>query len=101
MDTKTFTTAYLHELRNEVPATRKCLERISEDTFKFKPHETSMEMGYLAFLVAEIPLWIAYMIDEGEIDFATFPHPTIKTNAELMAYFDENVKRAEQSLGKC
>jgi uncharacterized damage-inducible protein DinB len=98
MDTKTFTTAFLHELRNETPATRKCLERISENTFKFKPHETSMEMGYLALLVAEIPLWIAHMIDIGEIDFVTFAHPEIKTNADLMRYFDENIKRAEKSL---
>lgn len=100
MNSKTITESYLHELQAEVPATLKCLERISADTFKFKPHEKSMEMGYLAFLVAEIPLWIAVMIEDGEIDLATFPHPTTQTNEELLRYFDDNVKKAEAALGK-
>jgi uncharacterized damage-inducible protein DinB len=99
METKILSTAFLHELRNEVPSTRKCLERIGPETFGFKPHEKSMEMGYLALLTAEIPLWIAVMIEDGEIDLATFPHPKPGTTAELVAYFDENIKRAETALG--
>ncbi|MBD3581036.1 DinB family protein [Flavobacterium selenitireducens] len=93
-----FSTSILEELRMEIPSTRKCLERIDESVFRFKPHERSMEMGYLAILVAQIPLWIAYMIDDSEIDFKTFPQPTITNNEELMAFFEENLKRAEQSL---
>jgi len=100
MDSKTLTESYLHELQSEVQATRKCLERISENTFKFKPHETSMEMGYLALLVAEIPLWMAHMIEKGEIDLATFEHPKTQTTAELVRYFDDNVRRAEAALEK-
>lgn len=100
MDPKTIANSYLHEFQSEVPATRKCLERISPDTFQFKPHETSMEMGYLALLVAEIPLWMATMIEVGEIDLATFPHPKTQTTAELVAYFDDNVRKAEAALGK-
>jgi uncharacterized damage-inducible protein DinB len=98
MDAKIITESYLHEFQSEVPATRKCLERISEKTFKFKPHETSMEMGYLALLVAEIPLWMAAMVNDGEIDLATFPHPETQTNEELTRYFDDNVKKAELAL---
>ncbi len=100
MDTKIITESYLHELQAEVPATRKCLERITPGTFKFKPHEKSMEMGYLALLVAEIPLWMAVMIEQGEIDLASFPHPTTQTTEELLRYFDDNVKRAESALEK-
>lgn len=93
-----FSTSILEELQMEIASTRKCLERIDESVFAFKPHERSMEMGYLTILVAQIPLWIAYMIDDSEIDFKTFPQPKITNNAELMAYFDENLKRAAQSL---
>lgn len=100
METKTIAESYLHELQAEVPATRKCLERITPDTFTFKPHKTSMEMGYLALLVAEIPLWMAAMIDDGEIDLATFPHPRMQTTEELLQYFDDNVKKAETALAK-
>jgi len=93
-----FSDAILEELKMEIPATRKCLERIDESVFNFKPHPKSMEMGYLTILVAQIPLWIAYMIDDSEIDFQTFPQPVISNNKELLAYFDENIKRVENSL---
>lgn len=91
-------TAYLEELKAESGASRKCLERIPENLFDYKPHPKSMAMGYLALLVAEIPLWIAVMIEQGEIDFATFKHLEVKTTQALVAHLDENLKRAEQAL---
>ncbi len=90
--------AYLEELRAEIPATRKCLERISEKTFEFKPHPKSMAMGYLVLLVAEIPLWITHIIERGEIDFATFKHAQPKNTEELMDHFEENLRGAEAAL---
>src|SRR5947199_8237110 len=92
------TAAYLEELKAEAVASRKCVERISENTFDFKPHPRSMSMGYLALLVAEMPLWIAYIIEEGEIDFSTFKHFQQKNTEELVNHFDENMKRAERAL---
>lgn len=89
---------FLEELRAEVPATRKCLERISADTFSFKPHEKSMEMGYLTILVADIPRWISFILDKSEVNFATYEHWKFTNTAELMQHFDENVKGAEASL---
>lgn len=53
MAAKIFTTAFLEELRREVPSTRKCLENLTDDTLDFKPHPTSMEMRYMALLVAD------------------------------------------------
>jgi uncharacterized damage-inducible protein DinB len=90
----------LKELEAEAPATRKCLERISPETFGWKPHEKSMQMVYLAVLVAEIPKWLAYMVKESEIDFATFPHLQPKTTADLVNHFDENMKNARVELEK-
>jgi uncharacterized damage-inducible protein DinB len=90
--------AYLQELKTETLATRKCLERISEKTFDFKPHPKSMTMGYLVLLVAEIPLWISYMIEHGEIDFATFKHAEPKTTKEVVDQFDKNIRGAENAL---
>lgn len=98
MATNILTTAYLEELRREVPATRKCLERLTEATFDFKPHETSMEMRYMGLLTAEIPLWIHYMIQDGELDFATYPRFEFKTTQELVSHFEECVKKAETAL---
>jgi uncharacterized damage-inducible protein DinB len=98
MNDITFGTEYLKELETEAPATRKCLERIPESLFDWKPHEKSMTMGYLALLVAEIPKWITYMIEKSEIDFVTFEHFQPKNTAELVKHFDENLEGAKNAL---
>ncbi|MCW3093567.1 MAG: DinB family protein [Ferruginibacter sp.] len=98
MDTSLAATDYLKELEAEAISTRKCLERIPEEKFSFKPHPTSMEMGYLALLVAEIPRWITYMVNVGEIDFATYRHAEIKTTKELVDHFDENMNDVRKAL---
>jgi uncharacterized damage-inducible protein DinB len=89
---------YSDELRAEAIATRKCLERIPVSLFDYKPHEKSMALGYLALLVAEIPNWIAYIVEKGEIDFATFKHFQPKTTEELVKHFDENMDAATKAL---
>ena len=90
--------AYLQELIAEHKATRKCLETISETLFEYKPHPKSMTMGYLALLVAEIPLWIRHMIIDSEIDFVTFKHFSPKSTEELVKHYDENIEAAKQAL---
>jgi uncharacterized damage-inducible protein DinB len=57
-----------------------------------------MTMGYLALLVAEIPMWITVMVEEAEIDFATFKHAQLKTTDELMVHFRENVRKVRNAL---
>ena len=89
---------FLHELNLEYPATKACLERIPGSLFEYKPHPKSLTMGYLALLVAEIPLWIKHMITDGEIDFATFKHFSPKTNKELVDHFEENMGAARKAL---
>jgi uncharacterized damage-inducible protein DinB len=98
MNTIDFGSEFLSELQAEANATRKCLERVPEGLFDWKPHERSMTMGYLALLVAEIPKWITHMIEKSEIDFATFEHFKPKTTSELVSHFDENVKGAITAL---
>src|SRR5262245_25426356 len=92
------TEALLQELNTEYRATRACLERISETFFEYKPHPKSMTMGYLVLLVAEIPLWVKYMVTDGEIDFVTFKHASPKTTSELVAHFEDNIKAAREAL---
>ena len=89
---------YSKELEAETNSSRKCLERIPEKLFTWKPHEKSMNMGYLALLVAEIPRWIKFIIEKSEIDFATFGHIEPKTTTDLVKHFDENMIEAKKSL---
>ncbi len=97
-NTSTIGTELLKELEAEANATRKCLERIPENLFGWKPHEKSMPLGYLALLVAEIPKWLQQMVDKSEIDFATFEHFQPKNTAELVRHFDENLQAARNVL---
>ena len=86
------------ELQAEAPATQKCLERITPELFGYKPHERSMEMGYLTLLVAEIPLWVAIIAREPGLDFATFKHIEAKTTQQVLDHFNNNLGQANDAL---
>ncbi len=92
---------FLKDLEAEAPACRKCLERIPEKLFDWKPHPKSMSMGYLALLVAEIPKWIQKMVEAPDIDFTAFEHYHPKTTVELTAHFDMNMRGAVAALSGC
>ncbi len=62
------TELFLGELEREGKSTRKVLERVPEGKNAWKPHEKSMNLGYLAALVAQMPGWIALMIATEEFD---------------------------------
>lgn len=98
MTDKIFAEGMSRELDIETAATKKCIERFKMELFHFKPHERSMEMGYLALLCAEIPSWIVYMIRDREIDLATFEHLKPKTVDDIAAHFSDNVEKAKQAL---
>lgn len=100
MDNKTLVTHHLEEIKAENISTRKCLERIPASTYKFKPHERSMEMGYLALLVADIPLWVAMTITDSVIDLAIYKQFPLSTTEALLAHYDENIRKAVEALDK-
>jgi uncharacterized damage-inducible protein DinB len=89
---------YLRELESEARASRECLEQVPMDQPDWKPHEKSMPLGYLAMMVAEIPKWITYTIENGEIDFGTFEHSKIETTDQLVSAFDENMANVRKAL---
>ena len=98
MSNITFGNEFLAELEAEAGATRKCIERVPESLYEWRPHEKSMNMGYLTHLVAEIPNWITHMILSSEIDFATYPHYKATSAADLVKHFDENLAGAKKAL---
>jgi hypothetical protein len=65
LDLKAF---FLQQLERETAANRKVLERVPQGKNSWKPHERSMEMGYLAALVASMPGWISMMIETDELN---------------------------------
>lgn len=96
---------FLGQLEREAAGTRKALERVPEDKNGWKPHEKSMDIGYLAALVAKMPSWIAMMIEQEELDFAkrsesSFVPKQQLTRADLIRLLDESVAEARAALQK-
>ena len=96
---------FLGQLEREAAGTRKALERMPEGKNDWKPHEKSMDIGYLAALVAKMPSWIAMMIEQEELDFAkrsesSFVPRQQLTRADLVRMLDESVAEARAALHK-
>ena len=89
---------YLRELEAEAAATRACLENVPMEKADWKPHDKSMPLGYLAAMIAEMPKWIQYTIEKGEIDFGSFDHEKIETTHQLVAAFDINMAAVRDAL---
>jgi uncharacterized damage-inducible protein DinB len=92
------TELFLAELETEAAATRKTLERVPEGRYDWKPHEKSMPLGYLAELVARMPSWPVFMINQDELDLATNKPEPLRTRAELVQALDEGVAAAREAL---
>lgn len=90
-------------LEREADRSRRALERVPEGRNDWKPHEKSMQLGYLATLVATIPSWIAMAIVQDELDLnppgGSGNRPTsYATTQELLQAHDEAVAKARAAL---
>src|SRR5258705_9287545 len=94
---------FLEQLEREGVASRKAIERVPEGQNGWKPHEKSMELGYLASLVATMPGWVALMIDHDELDLEgngkSFRTAPAGTRAELLASLDTELGGWRRALG--
>jgi uncharacterized damage-inducible protein DinB len=100
MELKTF---FLQQLERETAANRKVLERVPQGRNSWKPHERSMEMGYLAALVASMPGWISMMIETEELNFdkpesQRFRATAQNSTADLLKLADDSKAQAETAL---
>jgi uncharacterized damage-inducible protein DinB len=96
---------FLAELESEAAKSRRVLEQAPSGRRDFKPHERSMEFGYLSELVASIPSWVGMAITMDQLDVAPKDGPTYKpaplnTSAELVAALDTAVAQAREALQK-
>jgi uncharacterized damage-inducible protein DinB len=97
------TTFFAEQLEREMPISRRVLEQAPAGRADWKPHEKSMQFGYLANLVATMPSWIAMAIEQDELDLnppgGGAKRPTEwKTNAELLGQLDAAVSQARAAL---
>jgi uncharacterized damage-inducible protein DinB len=96
---------FREELDREVERSRKALQEVPTGKHDWKPHERSMIFGYLANLVATIPMWIQLEIERDELDVAPpegkgmRPEPK-ETSEELIKALDEAAAGARAALEK-
>ena len=91
----------LPEFDRETGTTRRLLERVPETAFAFKPHDKSMTLGTLASHVADLPTWVANVMDRDSFDPSAQPHDRPRQAAstnELLSFFDANVTAARMLL---
>ena len=86
----------LAEVDREVGRSRRALEQAPEGEYDWKPHEKSMIFGYLANMVATIPMWITMQINQDELDVAPadggkFEQKRLDTSSELIEALDKAV----------
>lgn len=92
----------LEQLEREAAASRKAIERVPEGRNDWKPHERSMDFGYLAALVASMPGWPTFIINKDEIDIngadSGMRTSAVETRAELLSMLDSGLTEARQAL---
>lgn len=91
------------QLERESEITRRVLKRVPEGKSRWKPHEKSMELGYLASLVAVMPSWIEMMIKADQFDIAApsqyqpTPDPS---QEELIQILNQSLEKAKTALAQ-
>ena len=94
----TIAQSILMEFEEQVPITRKFLERLPEDRLTWKPHEKSMTAGQLAFHIASVPGGIARFVQNspGQASGFNFPQPT--SREEILKAHEESVATVRSLL---
>ena len=96
---------FMAELDREVERSRRTLEQVPEGKYDWKPHDKSMIFGYLANMVATIPMWVAMEITQDELDVAPadggkMEQKRMDTSEALVKALDKAAADARSALEK-
>src|SRR5436190_21585091 len=91
------------QLEREVQRSRKAIEQMPEGKSDWKPHEKSMQFGYLADMVATIPTWIVFQLTQDSLDVAPadgskFPRTPKVTRVDYLKALDDAAAQARQAF---
>jgi uncharacterized damage-inducible protein DinB len=89
----------LAELQQEAATTRKMLERVPQESFTWKPHEKSMELGRLAAHVANLfGTWMKASLSRDEYNLNDSQPSGEESVSGILEAFDRNVMNATEIL---
>jgi len=95
----TFAESFLKEFDPEMAATRKMLERLPVSKLDWKPHPKSKSLGELATHITELSRF-GLRIHEDTWNAGSEKAPPMKTAAEFLARFDENVRESREAIAE-
>ncbi|MBV8550329.1 MAG: DUF664 domain-containing protein [Acidobacteriaceae bacterium] len=96
----------LSEFDEEFAATRGFLERVPDDKLTWKPHEKSMELGRLAWHLADFPEWCRNIFKDDVLKMTEEDGAKAmracegKRRADILAKFDRELPEARAMLAK-
>jgi uncharacterized damage-inducible protein DinB len=93
----TIAESFLPEFDAEMASTRKVLARVPADRLAWKPHPKSRSLGELATHVTELTRWGIRFAKES-FQVGSEKAPEMKTAADFLSRFDQNVKESRASL---
>ena len=93
----------LNELESEAEKSRHTLECVPDGKHDWKPHDRSMIFGYLADMVANIPNWVAMIVNQDELDVAPpggsqQKREPVTSSGALLAGLDKAMTAAREAL---
>ncbi|NOT48757.1 MAG: DinB family protein [Acidobacteria bacterium] len=86
----------LAELDQEAEATRRLLQIVPEDKLSWQPHPKAMTLGQLALHIAITQGGVAQGTLDDTADAPDFIHPEAQTRDEIVAAFDDGLKKAKE-----
>lgn len=94
----------LTEFDEEFASTRKFLELVPDDKLTWKPHEKSMELGRLAWHIADFPEWCRDTLQKDGLKLTPEDGAKMadewkgKKRADMLARFDRHLPEARAAL---
>jgi uncharacterized damage-inducible protein DinB len=93
-----FVESFLKEFDPEMATTRRMLERVPAEKFGWRPHGKSKSLGELATHITEVPRFGTRIREGDEFAAGTDAPPPMKNAPELLARFDENVRKSREAI---
>ena len=92
--------ALLAQFDREVKISERVLANVPEGKHDWKPHPKSMQFGYLAQLVAMMPVWVSMVCDQPDLDLAAgnLKQEPWKTAADLLKQHEGFAAKGRASL---
>ena len=86
------------EFREEMPATRRVLERVPKDKLTWKPHDKSRTLGELAWHVANLPGMAEKIVMHDEFSPGSAAPTEVTSTEQIQERFEASIDAAEEAF---